>query len=221
VDLAPPLSALPTLAPSPAWVDWHSDTGALWPPPDDRDEDLNELVSPGWIDEAARRAVQRLSDSDLPPVVGHVDWWAPNLLWADSSLRAVVDWDSAAALSEAAVVGGRCCDLRADAANCGGEPAFLAGYERTRGNRLSRKEVQVSWAAGSWTRTFDAKKESVDSDGPRRRDRATAEPRASVMRGPSHARPCLRFCARRAVLAVGASGDSAHIHVLESQWRVE
>jgi hypothetical protein len=166
VALAPPLTALPSLAPSPAWVAWQDETGALWPPPDDRDEDLNQLPEPAWIDDAARRALKRLGKSDLPPVVGHADWWAPNLLWGDGALRAVLDWDSVAALPEAALVGVAAAIFAPTPPTVEESSGFLAAYQRARGRSFGREEVEISWAAGSWTRTFDAKKESVDGPGP-------------------------------------------------------
>jgi hypothetical protein len=147
-------------------VGWDTPTGKLWPPPDDRDEDLNDLDRPAWIDEAGRRASQRLSMSDLPPVVGHVDWWAPNLLWANSTLQGVVDWDSIAALPEAMVVGVAAAIFTETPPRVEESSSFLSAYQRARGRRFSCEETEISWAAGAWTRTFDAKKESVDGPGP-------------------------------------------------------
>jgi hypothetical protein len=147
-------------------VRWDTATRKLWPPPDDRDEDLNELDDPAWIDEAALRALQRLSDTDLPPVVGHVDWWAPNLLWTNYRLKAVVDWDSVAALPEAAIVGVAAAIFTETPPSVRESSEFLVAYQRACGRRFSHQESEVSWAAGAWTRAFDAKKESVDGPGP-------------------------------------------------------
>jgi hypothetical protein len=166
VALAPPPASLPSLAPSPAWVAWQGETGALWPPPDDRDEDLNQRHEPAWIDEAGDRARRRLSETDLPVVVGHVDFWWPNLIWNEGVLLAVLDWDSVAALPEAALVGVAATSFPPTPATVAESSAFLAAYQRARGRFFGAEELEVSWAAGVWSKTFDAKKESVDGPGP-------------------------------------------------------
>ena len=168
VALAPEAASLPTLAPVPAWVGWNGDGGQLWPPADDRDEDLNETRAPAWVDGAAARASRRLGKSTLPAVIGHVDWWGENFLWNNGVLRAVVDWDSVAALPEASLVGVAAAVFAAPAPlpSVQESAAFLAVYQRSRGRRFSQDEAEISWAAGAWTRLFDAKKESVDGPGP-------------------------------------------------------
>ncbi len=168
VALAPFAASLPTLAPVPAWVGWNGDEGRLWPPPDDRDDDLNEMHEPAWIDGAAARASRRLDGSALPAVIGHVDWWGENFLWNHGALRAVLDWDSVGALPEAALAGVAAAIVAAPAPlpTVHESAEFLAVYQRACGRRFGQDEAEISWAAGAWTRLFDAKKESVDGAGP-------------------------------------------------------
>lgn len=165
IALAPPPDSLPKLSPSPAWVAWDNDRADLWPTPDDRNEDLNLLREPAWIDQVALRARNRLARDDLPPAVGHADWWSENLLWRDGVLVAVLDWDSVAALPEAALAGVGAAIYKPSLPSVEESAAFLEAYQRARGRRFSPAEIQVSWAAGLWTRAFDAKKESVDGTG--------------------------------------------------------
>lgn len=51
VRLVPPVAALPTLAPSPAWVFWDHNQPGTWPLPDDRADDLNRHPEPAWLEE--------------------------------------------------------------------------------------------------------------------------------------------------------------------------
>lgn len=166
VALAPPPDSLPTLAPSPAWAACQDDHAELWPNPDDRDEDLNLLHQPAWIDDIAMRARQRLAGHDLPSAVGHADWWPDNLLWRSGELVAVVDWDGVAALPEAVLAGIAGAIYTPTLPNVSETAAFMKSYEQARGRRFSPSEVEIFWAAGLWTRAFDAKKESVDGTGP-------------------------------------------------------
>ena len=107
VRLAPSPTSLPNLAPSPPWVWWDHQRPELWPPPDDRDTDLNKYLEPAWIDEVGLRARQRLACHRQEPVVGHGDWESQNIRWTGRSLHVVYDWDSVVSQPEAAVVG-RC-----------------------------------------------------------------------------------------------------------------
>ena len=54
VALAPKPEELDTLDPAPPWTS-PSDGTDLWPWPDDRDIDLNEVSGPAWIDESGWR----------------------------------------------------------------------------------------------------------------------------------------------------------------------
>ena len=80
IRLAPPLDSIGSLAPNPPWVAWDHDYDGVWPPPDDRDADLNAHPETGWLDEIGRRVRRRLSQlCGSPTVVGHGDWESQNL----------------------------------------------------------------------------------------------------------------------------------------------
>jgi hypothetical protein len=166
VRLAPAPDSLPTLWPPPVWVWWdHAEDGA-WPPPDDLECDLNSVAEPGWLTDVAERARRRLLACTEHPVVGHVDWYSENLRWVDERLHVVYDWDSVAALPEAALAGAAAAIFTS-----GGQPgdeatveqtdAFLTAYADARGRQWTASELEACWAAGLWTRSFDAKKETV------------------------------------------------------------
>jgi hypothetical protein len=179
VHLAPDPAALPTLRPSPPWAAWDHDHPGLWPPPDDRDGDLNDHPGPAWLDRVAAGVRDRLAGLRLAWVVGHADWESQNLRWDGVRPLAVHDWDSAVAQPEAVVAG-----LAAavwPAAGAPGEAAtveqtwlFLAAYEQARGRPWTAGERQACWAAGLWVRAFNAKKERMAGGGPHL-DRLAAE----------------------------------------------
>jgi hypothetical protein len=163
VRLAPAVSVLPTLEPPPAWVWWDHDQPGTWPVPDDIVADLNVHAGPAWLEEVGRRARNRLAEFDGPSLIGHCDWWSQNLRWLDERLYMVHDWDSVAARSEAVIAGVAAAVFCATgdpgvAATVDETEAFLSGYERARGRVWSADELQVCWAAGLWSRTFDARK---------------------------------------------------------------
>jgi hypothetical protein len=161
IRLAPPATEVGPLEPPP-WVSWAHPGPGLWPPPDDVDIDLNADNEPAWIDEIGWTLRDRLSELDLPLVVGHADWEAQNLRWHNGRPWAVHDWDSAAVLPEAAVVGHAAAVWTAG--SDAGEPDitrsqdFLDAYQQAAGRRFSTEETEVAWAAGLWTRAFNVKK---------------------------------------------------------------
>jgi hypothetical protein len=171
VRLAPDPAALPTLRPSPPWAAWDHDHPGLWPPPDDRDGDLNDHPGPAWLDRVAARVRDRLAGLRLAPVVGHADWESQNLRWDGVRPLAVHDWDSAVAQPEAVVAG-----LAAAVWPAAGDPGqaatveqtgqFLAAYEHARGRPWTAGERQACWAAGLWVRAFNAKKQRMAGGGP-------------------------------------------------------
>ncbi|HEY9473329.1 MAG TPA: phosphotransferase [Mycobacteriales bacterium] len=168
VSLAPPVDALSTLEPPPAWTWWDHDQPGIWPLPDDRDGDLNANAGPDWLDEVGTGVRDRLRRFGQAPVVGHVDWEAQNLCFTDGwRLHAVHDWDSIAARPEATLAG-----LAAAVYTATGAPAteatidqteeFLTAYAHARGRHWTRDELHACWAAGLWVRAFNAKKESMN-----------------------------------------------------------
>lgn len=94
-------------------------------------------------------------------MIGHCDWLAGNLRWRGDTLLVVHDWDSVTADSEAVLVGFAAALYSTVKAH---EPAtvdeteqFLGAYCEARGQQFSADELERSWAAGCWTRAYDAK----------------------------------------------------------------
>jgi hypothetical protein len=171
IELAPPADSVPSVEPPPAWMWWDHGEDGVWPWPDDRDDDLNAHPGPPWLDETGRLVRQRLTGYPARSVIGHGDWEAQNVVWNDDQLHAVHDWDSVVCLPEAAVVGAA-ATVFAVRGGVPGHPTvahtaeFLDAYERARGLDWSPEDRQVCWAAGLWVRAFNAKKASLDADGP-------------------------------------------------------
>jgi hypothetical protein len=165
VQLAPPVSGLPTLEPPLAWTAWRHTEPGLWPRPDDHDVDLNAVPGPPWLDRAARVVRERLAVGGDQVVVGHGDWYAGNLRWAGDMLLVAHDWDSMIADSEAAIAGFAAAVFptqeAGDEATVEETEAFLAVYAEARGVPFSADETERAWAAGLWLRAFDAKKQLV------------------------------------------------------------
>jgi hypothetical protein len=105
IRLAPRPAEVSTLDPAPSWAAWNHAGVGLWPCPGDPDVNLNEVAGAEWINDAGRRARDRLRASEAEAVVGHCDWLAGNLRWNGDALRVVHDWDSMTADSEAILVG--------------------------------------------------------------------------------------------------------------------
>jgi hypothetical protein len=161
VKLAPRPAEVPTLDPPPSWAAWNHTQGGLWPRPEDSDLDLNEVAGPAWIDEAGRRARDRLRAEASEALIGHCDWLAGNLRWNGDELHVVHDWDSVAADSEA-ILAGFAAALYSTVQE--DQPAtieeterFLIAYCDARGREFGASELAQSWAAGVWTRAYDAK----------------------------------------------------------------
>jgi hypothetical protein len=161
VRLAPRPGEVSTLAPAPSWAAWNHAGDGLWPCPEDPDVNLNEVAGPEWIDDAGRRARDRLRTSESEAVIGHCDWLARNLRWSGDALLVVHDWDSMTADSEAVLAGFAAAlysTVSADElATVGDTERFLVAYCHGRGREFSAGELERSWAAGVWTRAYDAK----------------------------------------------------------------
>jgi hypothetical protein len=161
IRLAPRPADVPALNPAPSWAAWDHTEPGLWPRPEEDDIDLNEVPGPEWIDQAGRRARDRLRAGAPEAVIGHCDWLASNLRWKGDELLVVHDWDSTAADSEAVLVGFAAAlpsTVSPDEhATIGETGRFLDAYCDARGQPFSASERQLSWAAGVWTRVYDAK----------------------------------------------------------------
>jgi hypothetical protein len=160
IRLAPPAAEVGPLEPPPSWAHWDQAGDTLWPSPEDEDVDLNVVRSEGWIDEAGRRARDRLRVGGSEPVIGHCDWLADNLDWSRDRLLVVHDWDSMISESEDILVGlaAALYSARTDElASVEETEKFLTAYCRARGRHFSPDERERAWAAGVWTRANDAK----------------------------------------------------------------
>jgi hypothetical protein len=162
VKLAPGPPEVSTLDPPPSWAAWDHGEAGLWPCPEDAGVNLNEVAGPGWIDDAGRRARDRLQAGGTPEaVIGHCDWLVGNLRWSGDNLLVVHDWDSATVDSEAVLAGFAAAlysTVSADElATVEETEQFLAAYGDARGGPFSADELQRAWAAGVWTRAYDAK----------------------------------------------------------------
>ena len=161
IRLAPRPAEVSALDPSPSWAAWNHAENGLWPGPEDSDVNLNEVAGPEWIDDAGRRARNRLRASESEAVIGHCDWLAGNLRWSGDALLVVHDWDSVTADSEAVLVGFAAAlysTVSADKlATVEDTERFLVAYCHARGRQFGADELQRAWAAGVWTRAYDAK----------------------------------------------------------------
>lgn len=161
IRLAPRPAEVSPLDPAPSWADWNHGGDGLWPRPEDSDVDLDEVAGAEWIDDAGRRARNRLRAGESEPVVGHCDWLAGNLRWSGDALLVVHDWDSVTVDSEAVLVGFAAALYSTvspdQLATVEDTERFLAAYCRARGRDFSVDELQRAWAAGVWTRAYDAK----------------------------------------------------------------
>jgi len=89
------------------------------------------------------------------------------MAWDGSAATAVWDWDSVAALSEAAIVGAAAAvypsspDGTVVAATAAETERFLDAYIEARGRRWTDDAVRIMWAAGLWVLSYNAKKEAL------------------------------------------------------------
>jgi hypothetical protein len=161
IRLAPRPAEVSTLDPPPSWAAWNHGGDGLWPSPEGHDVNLNEVAGAEWIDDAGRRARDRLRAGESEAVIGHCDWLAGNLRWSGNALLVVHDWDSVTADSEAVLVGFAAAlysTVNADKlATVEDTERFLGAYCHARGREFSAGELGRSWAAGVWTRAYDAK----------------------------------------------------------------
>jgi hypothetical protein len=165
--LAPAPSEVSDLAPAPAWIHWDHPYPGVWPPPDDRDVDLNRLPDTAWLDELGRAARARLATTrTAAPVIGHCDWESHNLEFRDGKPWVVHDWDSVVCAAETVIVGVAAAMWPAGhdcvGASIEQSEQFLDAYQTARGRAFSRERLEEAWAAGTWIRAFNAKKFLLD-----------------------------------------------------------
>jgi hypothetical protein len=167
LSITPAVADVGDLSPVPPWVAWDHAGPGLWPAPDGRPEGLSTAAGPGWLDDAGRRARERLRRYRAPRVIGHGDWHADNVRWSGTKLLVVHDWDSVVYQPEAVIAGMAAAIFPAYSASW--QPAtiadseqFLDAYLRARSGPWAQDDIQAFWAATVWTRAFDAKEESAD-----------------------------------------------------------
>ncbi|MDQ1395892.1 MAG: hypothetical protein QOG64_1151 [Acidimicrobiaceae bacterium] len=171
IACAPPVASVPSLDPPRPWAGWADPRATPWPPPDEGIA-LNDLDATEDLRRLASTLNQRLRASSLAPVIGHVDWYQGNLRWDGDRLVAADDWDSAAALPEAALAGCAAVSFRPErpgidppgwpGAEIEDSNTFLTAYAAARSHPFDREEIEGAWAAGLWQRTFDAAKALAD-----------------------------------------------------------
>lgn len=169
IELAPDPASVSSLEPSPAWIHWDHPYGGVWPPPDDRDADLNADRPPetAWLDELGDAARVRLASArSVPLVIGHCDWESHNLDFRAGEPWAVHDWDSVACAPETVIVGVAAAMWPAGGDCVGASVAeseqFLDAYQRARGVSFSASRLEEAWAAGLWIRAFNGRKFLLD-----------------------------------------------------------
>ena len=162
IRLAPRPAEVSTLDPAPSWAAWNHAGEGLWPrSEEDPEVDLNAVAGAEWIDEAGRSARDRLRAGGSDAVIGHCDWLAGNLRWSGDALLVVHDWDSVIVESEAVLIGLAAALYSTvstdELATVEETERFLDAYCRARGQEFSADELRRAWAAGVWTRAYDAK----------------------------------------------------------------
>ncbi|AXB42722.1 hypothetical protein A4R43_09425 [Amycolatopsis albispora] len=161
IKLAPRPFEVSTLDPPPSWAAWDHNEDGLWSRPEGSSVNLNEVDGPKWIDDAGRLARDRLRAGQSEAVIGHCDWLAGNLRWNGDALLVVHDWDSMTVDSEAVLVGFAAALYSSvdvdQLATVEETERFLDAYCHARGRKFTDDELQRAWAAGVWTRAYDAK----------------------------------------------------------------
>ena len=165
VTLAARPAEVPALDPPPSCANWNHAGPGLWPHPEDTDVNLNEVAGLDWIDDTGRRARDRLRAGASEAVIGHCDWLDANLRWNGDKLLVVHDWDRVTADSEA-VLARFAAALYSTVsvkqlATVDETQRFFVAYRDAHGRELSADELELSWAAGVWTRVYDARCQHV------------------------------------------------------------
>jgi Ser/Thr protein kinase RdoA (MazF antagonist) len=164
IKLAPSAASVGPLAPAPPWTAWNHSFPGVWPPADDRADDLNS--EPSWVDAVALEVRSILGRLRAPDVIGHGDFEAQNLRWNGDIPLAVHDWDSVICAPEPVVVGLAAAvwpaGITSSSATVDETAAFLDAYQAARGAAWSAGDLAAAWAAGLWVLAFNAKKASFD-----------------------------------------------------------
>lgn len=117
-----------------------------------------------WIDDLARRSLAVREETDLPRIVTHTDWTARNVRFRTDGVKAIYDWDSASAISEAGAVGGAAQAWRSfarwDDEIAPTVDEVLADFEahgEARGRSLTHGERRAAAASALWVLAYSAR----------------------------------------------------------------
>jgi hypothetical protein len=143
----------------------------LWLQPHDRRFDFaGTSHGAEWIDrlrDAANQQLDRLGPAQA--VIGHSDFRAEHLRFADGRVSAVYDWDSLGVGPEPVVVGNAAHAFTADWSRRGWQLptltesfAFISDYEAARGTPFGREERQAAPAAMIAALSYSARCEHSD-----------------------------------------------------------
>ena len=161
---------------APPWADPLHAGADVWPTRDARLPDLRRDPRVPWLDDAAGRVRRRLADVDGLPRVGHLDLETHNLRWAEAPgprtldhLVSLDDWDSLGVLPQVVVVGQQAGTFTATRdrftdPTVAQSEEFVRRWLATSGRVWSRDEHEAAWAAGLWTKLFNAQDRVVHRD---------------------------------------------------------
>lgn len=161
-----------TLMPNPVWVRWEDVGSDAWPRFDlvDVQQVRTGIRLPQWLEAIQGRIQTRLRRTSLPLVIGHADWEAQNLRWRGHQIHTIYDWDSLAAIPEAAVVGAAAGAFASTdpptLAPLTSSETFLDAYEVAARRRFTSDEVEVAWAASMYPAAHNARGEILFGQPP-------------------------------------------------------
>jgi hypothetical protein len=153
--------------PTAGLVSWRDAYDRLWRRPHDARFDFPGTAQGAeWIDRLAAVARRRLDDHAAgDTVVGHGDWRAEHLRFANGALSAVYDWDSLAVAHEPVFTGAAAHAFTANW-SIEGHPciptieeslAFIADYEAARANPFTDAERRTALNALVATMAYSAR----------------------------------------------------------------
>lgn len=142
----------------------------LWPKPHNVLFDFGATRQGAeWIDAVAADALLQLQFPAGRIVVGHNDWSAKNMRWADGKIAIVYDWDSVFLGAETLFLGTAAANftmswdiagpLTPDRAQMS---AFIRDYEAVRSAPFSEAELRKIEAAVTYTRAYTARCEHAE-----------------------------------------------------------
>ena len=161
IDACRPLAAASTLAP--IFVGAQPPE-RLWPEPHSKLFDFEATAAgAAWIDDVAAAAREVPRAGEL--VIGHADWRAEHVRFADGAIAVAYDWDSLARDREPALVGS-CAHAftadwtregRAQAPTLDEARALVAEYELARGRPFDRAERAACAATFAYACAYTAR----------------------------------------------------------------